>query len=251
MLQQYLHSFYKIRTDGYVQRRLQVLRVEDVPIITVPSSSETECRGKSRKVKLLLDNGADPNTYPKFSKPAVIYHLAYRALDTAHVMLENGAHPELIDSGGFNTILIMSWKNQIEALKTLHKKHPQIKWAKTFLISSRSLTQGPFSKLISDINVPAGFGNTCAHLPATPSSNITILEDLHSKSCILNALNDLQETHLDVAMRCGASTQIINRLIKMGVKSGGKFRNGVTALRPRQHWPLLNSVTKGEGDDET
>lgn len=71
-------------------------------------------RFKERQTRELLKRGADPNlrTMDQYSRPALVYHLQSNSVDTARVLLENGADPNQADACGFNAALSATLRAQ-------------------------------------------------------------------------------------------------------------------------------------------
>ncbi|KAL4996475.1 hypothetical protein BDV10DRAFT_187128 [Aspergillus recurvatus] len=209
---------------------------------------------KVELLRVLLEHGVDPNIrYGSDLRPAVVDHVLQCSLETAKLLLEHGADPELTCADGFNVLLATVWQHDSTTLRRLRRNHPNTQWKRTLLLrpefcpdsistlaKHRELPHcsalhiaaavGSFSclrylitkGLVDDINATTGPGYTCAHLATgidAPKAR-KILKYLSSKSCNINALSDLHETPLDVAIRSGAPQDVIDCLLKLGAKPG-------------------------------
>ncbi|KAL3475717.1 ankyrin repeat-containing domain protein [Aspergillus californicus] len=156
-------------------------------------------------------------------------------------------------------MLAAAWNNNVELLQLFREHYPNTDWQKKFQLrpdnfhenssciilkeseipecsalhiaaaagAVQSLIYLIKENLVSDINAKAGLGYTCAHFAAAQnmSTGLDILQYLKTKSCNINALDDLQETPLDIAIRCGMPAPDIKSFVDMGAKHGNATRN--------------------------
>ncbi|KAL4907787.1 ankyrin repeat-containing domain protein [Aspergillus multicolor] len=209
--------------------------------------------GKVKKLTMLLEKGLDPNVcHDDDLTPAVVQHVWESSLPTVNVLLESGADPELSCADELNVMLTMVWMDDFCGLRALRETCSDINWHRTLSLHP-GFCGGRFSKLVqerevprcnalhlavahdsriclkylvdegllTDINAKTDLGYTCAHLAAGHEKGQKILKYLTSKSCDVNALSDIQETPLDIAIQCDASQEVIDCLLELGAKPGG------------------------------
>ncbi|RDW87034.1 uncharacterized protein DSM5745_03676 [Aspergillus mulundensis] len=211
-----------------------------------------DVRGKVKKLKVLLDKGLNPNVCHDYDlTPAVVHHVWESSHATTMALLKSGADPDLSCTDGLNVMLAMVWMDDIRGLRALHEIHPKLDWHRTVSLhprfcndkfstlvkerqiphcnalhlaaaadSPRCLKYLIQQELLTDINATTDLGYTCAHLAAGLDKGQKILKYLASKSCDINALSDLRETPLDIAIQCDVPQGVIDCLLELGAKPG-------------------------------
>lgn len=91
-------------------------------------------QSKEWQISELLKRGMDPNlrTIDDLSMPALAYHLQQQSVDTAQLLLENGANPNQTCSSGFNAALWATASGQTAFLSEMMASTAwKIAWQKT------------------------------------------------------------------------------------------------------------------------